>query len=464
MLGTKKCPFCRKLIFKKATVCQFCTKELGDVQEDTQNPTSYWKLALKRWYLHLFFWPISLPIEYFNYLGQRNENREHDTGKTDGHGGSSGNLAKGQSSDSQAPLLSSNARRILALVIIWLLAGSFGVVFYLEPESPWLVWLGFFFLALAIWMHARKGEQVFGGGGNALQDRIKNFKQHKIRLTFTIIAFLFAIPTFAVHLSNEIKADKLYAQKEEERLEQEAEAKRIEDYPKPSIEILSDQGHQGGNMEYDLVVEAKDATLVRAGTQSMVQDETDKELFTLSVPLPSPTTVLNVVAKNEYKETKQSIEISRNETHEETQAKLEREIYKAVNERMDAIYDEPNRAYLESSALMDEYDAIQIKEVAQIYGISVEEVEAIYKAQFISDYDDPARTTPDASSATLNNSTSAPSIPPNGSNDSDSLYYGTCREYDDGTVVGCEGNDFCKLETEWQQGEVHYFEGRCVKR
>lgn len=49
-------------------------------------------------------------------------------------------------------------------------------------------------------------------------------------------------------------------------------------------------------------------------------------------------------------------------------------------------------------------------------------------------------------------------------NSGQSRYYGECKQYDDGRTVGCSGNDYCVLRTEWQEGGTHYFKGECTKR
>ena len=346
MPTTKTCPYCAETIQEKATFCKHCKKDLHSPS------VSYWRLVLKRWYLHLFLWPISLPVELINHLSNKRESNTMYMKKA----GSEKQVSQLKEAQPSSPpdsgnktLLSAKEKRIVFLIIFWLLAIPIGVtfyLFYLVSEAWWMPWLGFMIFFVWIWISPRKGERVVGFDGNAVQDRVKHYKKHKVRLILSIVAFLFATFAFALHLVNNIQENRewkaeqaiLLEEQEKEREEKKKEKEKqemIEAYPEPTIEVLSSQEHQGDSLEYELKIHVKDATDVYFGKEKMKQNPEENPFFSFMIPLDSPETSFLIGAKNKYKSTIKIPVITRNETPEEIQARVEQEA-KEEQERLEA--------------------------------------------------------------------------------------------------------------------------------
>jgi len=231
--------------------------------------------------------------------------------------------------------------------IFWFFIGTIALSFYNASNFPILAWVSFIMLFIGIWIQPKKGELIF-------KNRLANPGKHKIRILFTLVAFAASLTAFI--LLNQQK----YAN----------------NYPAPALELMSSDNYEGDPKSYKLIVSAESADEVSLVGGSEFNKEGD-DLFSLIVELQEKETTFTALARNEYKFNRQDLTITRADTEAEAQYKLEDEIYEAVQLRMDQIFEEPNKHYLETAVLTNEWDRMKVEEVAELYDITTEEVDEI---------------------------------------------------------------------------------------
>ncbi len=178
--------------------------------------------------------------------------------------------------------------------IFWFFVGSYALFFYFTPANPYHVWFGFLLLLIGVWLHPLKGEKFF-------ENRVSKFRNHKTRAGLTLAGLLVAIASFGINLQQ-------YG---------------VENYPTPSFILLSPKNVSEASLDYELKLQAEDATsVVVEGQGVMTQSESDPSVYELMINLDSPTSTFNVIAKNEHKQSETSVQITREETQEEEEERL----------------------------------------------------------------------------------------------------------------------------------------------
>lgn len=136
-----------------------------------------------------------------------------------------------------------------------------------------------------------------------LINRLRNFKQHKIRFMLSAVIVLVSVIMIFLHFT---------------------EAKRqafVKNYPESAITIISNQDKQE-NTKYELRFSVENYTNVKVNGE---QVNSENHLFSKTIDLKTLQTKIVVDAKNEYKSAQKTILINRNETDEEKRQRTERE-------------------------------------------------------------------------------------------------------------------------------------------
>ena len=135
-------------------------------------------------------------------------------------------------------------------------------------------------------------------------ERVKNFKQYKIRSAFSVaIVLIFATMMF-LHF---------------EEAKQQAFTKN---YPEPVITVLSGLEKQATDRQYKLEFSVKDYTDVEVNGEEIAPTN---DLFSKVIDLSTLQTKIDIEAKNEHKTASMTFFIARDETDEEKQAREEAE-------------------------------------------------------------------------------------------------------------------------------------------
>lgn len=172
---------------------------------------------------------------------------------------------------------------------------------------------GLLFLTL-IWGYNNKKD-------TKLINRLKNFKQHKMRFAFSILIVLVSATMIFLHFK---------------------EAKQqafIKNYPEPVIAVISSQKKQAANKQYKLEFSVKNHTDVKVNGDKINSKD---NLFSKVIDLETLQTKITIDAKNEYKSAQKIFSINREETSEEAQRMIEaakareKQILKAQAEAMAA--------------------------------------------------------------------------------------------------------------------------------
>lgn len=168
---------------------------------------------------------------------------------------------------------------------------------------------GLLFLTL-IWGYNNKKD-------TKLINRLKNFKQHKMRFAFSILIVLVSAIMIFLHFK---------------------EAKQqafIKNYPEPVIAVISSQEKQAVNKQYKLEFSVKNHTDVKVNGEKINSRD---NLFSKVIDLETLQTKITIEAENEHKSTSITIFIARDETDEEKQKILE--IKKVREEQAEKKYQE----------------------------------------------------------------------------------------------------------------------------
>lgn len=281
MLGAKKCPYCAEIIFKKAIICKHCKSDLTDKSEPK-------KIEPKKKEEPTYSEKVKAAIE---------EEKAKE-------------IARFESlSPEEKELYLREEKRKWRVNTFWAMIGFAAIYFYgFSAVNMWLSWWGFLVLFIGIWLYPNKGEVFF-------KNRFKRIKEYKGRMISTLSLFVMTLIIF-VPLISEVM--------EEQRILEEKQF--IENYPVPTIEVLSSVDHQGDAKEYELEVKVEDAISVYADDKQMVQDTKDKSLYRLTISLDQHITEnIDIEAENEYKKATEQILITRNETEGEKTERLARE-------------------------------------------------------------------------------------------------------------------------------------------
>lgn len=272
-----------------------------------QRPSTYLSRVLKRWYIHLFLFPFSLPIEYLAFINQPDqvEKRRKLAEKEQTHLDSL--------SEKQKDAYLNQKSRKWKLKVFWVVVGFLALTFYsLTEQYPWASWLGFLVLFVGIWIYPKKEDNAF------FVNHLTNFKAYKGRMASSVGIFVITLIIFIPLIS--------------EALEEQRELKEqefVDSYPEPTIKVLSEEGDQGESKDYELRVRVSDATLVYANNTEMIQGSKDKGLYTLNIPLDTSKKKITIEAVNDYKQVEEEILISRAETEEEKEVRLAAEAKQA---------------------------------------------------------------------------------------------------------------------------------------
>ena len=162
---------------------------------------------------------------------------------------------------------------------------------------------GLLFLAL-IWGYNDKKD-------TKLINRLKNFKQHKIRFMLSMVIVLVSVIMIFLHFK-EVKQQAF-----------------IKNYPEPVITVTSSQDNQGDSKQYELKFSVKDYTEVKVSGKQIIPKN---DLFREVIDLETIQTNIIIDVKNEYKSAQKAISITRDETNEEKLKRLE--IKKAKEEQV----------------------------------------------------------------------------------------------------------------------------------
>jgi len=153
-------------------------------------------------------------------------------------------------------------------------------------------------LVLVIWT-------VKAGSKEKMMEKLRGWKTHKIRIGFSAAAVVFSL-FMQVSLTQAAKQKEIVAS-----------------YPIPTITILSDVNNQGTNTEYALSFQTTDAVAATVNNIELAPNE--QGLIETVIQLSTPQTMIEIVAKNKYKSTKESINIARDQTEQEAVTEREEE-------------------------------------------------------------------------------------------------------------------------------------------
>lgn len=187
---------------------------------------------------------------------------------------------------SELPAVSASARKQESTSPFdsWIIKGlllSIAAIFYFsilffEPISAFLLAL------LAIWWLNVRDKR-------SLISRLRSFKQHKLRLVFSLAALGMSI--LASYTAN---------------------------YPTPFLEIVSDTGNQGQSTSYNLEVKTEDTEYLVVNGINIT--ESNGGVFSTTVALESIETQIDIKAVNAVKTSHASVVIRRDQTEEEIAA------------------------------------------------------------------------------------------------------------------------------------------------
>ncbi|MFA4814869.1 MAG: hypothetical protein WC924_01155 [Candidatus Gracilibacteria bacterium] len=176
---------------------------------------------------------------------------------------------------------------------------------------------GFFIPLIGIWLHPNKGETVF-------INRFKDYKKYIFRLILSGVVVFFIV---LVAIEG--------VQAERARIQAEEEAQIAEEFPEPSIEIISNLDKQGDASSYLLEFTATDTDTVSVsdqyGTEQYEVNNSDG-VYSAILSLESTKSTFEILATNKYKENSLEFTIERNETEEEQAERIAEEEEQAVRE------------------------------------------------------------------------------------------------------------------------------------
>lgn len=171
-------------------------------------------------------------------------------------------------------------------VMLWIL--YFMIFVSMLTSSPFM---SLIFLLPPVWWISTSKDKA------KIKARLKEWKNHKTRVGFTVFFVLFSV--FA-SLAN---------------ADAERRETMIAEYPVPAIEIMSNTGSQGEITEYVLEFVSSDTTSVTVNGKTISPDENGT--YQTTITLTKPSTSITIKAENEYKDSTETLTITRDKTNAE---------------------------------------------------------------------------------------------------------------------------------------------------
>lgn len=252
---------------------------------------------------------------------------------------------------------------------LWIVTGV--ALFASLVKSPYIVPL---ILLFAILLHSEQGKSF-------LENIIKNYKTYKLRISLALggLVLLAVIVVSAYFIIEGIKIERKRIQAEEET---RIEAEIKENYPEPEITIISNLEHQEDAEKYLLeftATGADEAFVGKKSSSNLEKVENNEGVYLYTLSLDKRKNEFEIIVRNKYKKSSLEFVITRDLTKEER----EEEIYYTLKWSIDAIFSDPELEYiLDSDALLDKWERGKAVEVANEYGISVNQLNEIYARVF----------------------------------------------------------------------------------